>query len=243
MIIKEERIDHEDSPGMHMPQTSSTSVKKLPMIKRLIYGIIISSLVLILPVLGNTGILRAPHVWILLVFGVLASVFQPVYNPLTITVKPKDKGTGAQIIWSVYVTQLAAILESAYLRYPRSVEWDLVTTVALAIMILGLSLRTWAVSTLGNLFTMHISLQADHAIIRKGPYSIMRHPSYLGAFMLYMFTTVFLHAWIAAIAAMILLPIAFGRRIHHEEEVLNEEFGQEYKSYCSEVKKLIPGIW
>ena len=213
------------------------------MIKRLILGIVVSSLVVILPVLGNLDILRAPHLWILLVFGVLASMFQPGYNPLSITAKPGDKGTGAQIIWSVYVTQLASILESAYLRYPRSVEWDLVAIIALAAMILGLSLRTWAVFTLGSLFTMHIAVQKNHTIICKGPYRIVRHPSYLGAFMMYISTTVFLHAWIAAVAALIILPFSFLRRIHHEEQVLKEQFGEEYNSYCSRVRKIIPGIW
>lgn len=213
------------------------------MIKRFIQGIVISSLVIILPVLGNPAILRAPHIWILLAFGVLASVFQPAYNPFTITVKPGDRGTGAQIIWSVYMTQLAAILETAYLRYPRSVQWDLTAVIALVAMTLGLGLRTWAVSTLGSLFTMHISVRKDHCIIRSGPYRIVRHPGYLGAFILYISTTVFLHSWFSAVAATVILPFAFLRRIHYEEELLTEECGAEYESYRSEVRKILPWIW
>lgn len=213
------------------------------MVKRLIQGTLISSMVVILPVLGNAEMLRFPQVWVLVAIGVLASVLQPGYGALTIVSKPRDGGTGAQIVWSVYVTQLAAILEAAYLRYPRSIEWDLVATIALIAMVLGLSLRTWAVVTLGGLFTMHISIQRDHAIISEGPYRIVRHPSYLGAFVLYTSTTVFLHAWLSAAAAVVALSFAFLRRMHREEQVLKEELGASYESYCAEVRKILPGLW
>lgn len=213
------------------------------MIKRLVQGIVIAILVVILPVLGNREILGAPHIWILILAGILASVFQPGYNPFTITAKPKDKGTGAQIIWSVYITQLAAILEAAYVRYPRSVQWDLTAIVALVAMATGLGLRTWAVLTLGNLFTMHIDIQKDHSIVSKGPFRIVRHPSYLGAFIMYVSTIVFFHAWFSLIAAALVLPFAFLRRIHYEEELLVGEFGEEYEAYRLQVKKILPGIW
>jgi len=213
------------------------------MIKRLILGIVISALVVVLPVLGNAEILRAPHMWILILLGILASVFQPSYNPFTITTKPKDKGTGAQIIWSVYLTQLAAILEATYLRYPRSVQWDLAASIAVGGAMLGLALRTWAVLTLGNLFTMHIDIQEGHSVVRRGPFAIVRHPSYLGAFIMYVSTVVLLHAWFSLIAAVLILPFAFLRRIHYEEELLKGNLGSEYDAYCLKVKKILPGVW
>ncbi len=213
------------------------------MLKKLIQGVIVSTLVLILPVMGNTAILQAPHLWILMVFGILASVLQPDYNPLTIAAASQDRGTGSQIIWSVYATQLAAVLECAYLRYPQSIAWDKAATAALVIMAMGLALRTWSVATLGGVFTMHISIREDHAVIRSGPYRIIRHPSYLGAFMLYLSSTVFLHAWISAAATLSLLLLAFMRRIRREEEVLIEEFGEAYRSYRSDVRMVLPGVW
>ncbi len=213
------------------------------MIRRMILGTVIGLFVVILPTLGNTEILRAPHLWILIIFGILSSIFQPSYNPFTIMIKPRDKWTGAQIIWSVYLTQLAAIMEATYLRYPRSVQWDLFAYIAFCTAILGLVLRTWAVLTLGNLFTMHIAIQDCHSIVRKGPYRIVRHPSYLGAFIMYMSTVVFLHAWYSSIFAALILLFAFLRRIHYEENLLKGEFGEEYKEYCLKTKKILPGIW
>ena len=213
------------------------------MLKKLAQGIIISLFAVILPVLGNSAILRAGHLWIIFILALLASVFQPGYNPFTITMKPRDRWTGAQIIWSVYLTQLAAILEATYLRYPSSVQWDVVAAVGLVAAVLGLAFRTWSVLTLGNLFTMHLDIQEDHSIIQKGPYRLVRHPSYLGAFVMYMSTVVFLHAWFSLIAAVLVLPAAFTRRIHYEEELLKGEFGDEYELYSRQVKRIIPWIW
>jgi protein-S-isoprenylcysteine O-methyltransferase Ste14 len=213
------------------------------LIKRVLLGAIASLLIGIPPTLGNPEILRAPHIWILLALGVMASALQPGYNPFTITTKAGDKGTGAQIIWSVYATQLAAILEAAYLRYPGSVEWNIVAVSALVTAILGLTLRTWAVCTLGSLFTMHLAVEKEHRVIRNGPYAAIRHPSYVGAFVLYVASTVFMHAWFSAVATAVVLAFAFQRRIYYEEQLLRETFGKKYEAYCAEVKRVIPGIW
>lgn len=213
------------------------------MIRKLIMGTVISIMVVMAPVLGNTQIFHAPQIWILLSFGILASFLQPTYNPFTIATRPEDKGTAAQIIWSVYAVQLGAILEFAYLRYPAGIRWDVVAVMALTTMTLGLVLRTWAVVTLGQFFTMHIAVRDDHTIVRRGPYRLIRHPSYLGAFMLYAASTLFLHAWFSAAAAVVILPFAFLRRIHFEEKLLVDKLGEEYELYCSEVKKILPWIW
>lgn len=213
------------------------------MVKKLILGISITVLVVVLPVLGKIEILRAPNLWILILLGILASIFQPSYNPFNITAKPNDKGTGAQIIWSVYLTQLVAILEATYLRYPRSMQWDLTASIAIGAAVFGLALRTWAVLTLGSLFTMYIDVQEDHSIVTKGPYKIVSHPSYLGAFIMYMATIIFIHAWFSVIIAALVLPFAFLRRIHYEEELLKGRFGEEYEAYRRQVKRFLPGIW
>ena len=210
------------------------------MLGRLAQGIVAAASLVLLPVLGNHAFLRSPKPWILFAFGVLASVLQPAYNPVTIATEPGDRGTGAQIIWSVYVTQLAAVLESAYMRYPSSVSWGWGTVAALTAMVFGLSLRTWAVLSLGRWFTMQISVSEGQTVVRNGPYRLVRHPGYVGAFALCGSTAFFLHAWSTALAATAILALAFLRRIHHEEALLRQRVGAEYEVYCSEVGKILP---
>jgi protein-S-isoprenylcysteine O-methyltransferase Ste14 len=56
-------------------------------------------------------------------------------------------------------------------------------------------------------------------------------------------TTIFLHSWISAIAAIIILPFAWIKRMNYEEEMLIDNFGNEYRDYCKDVKRVIPGLW
>jgi protein-S-isoprenylcysteine O-methyltransferase len=213
------------------------------MLKRIIKAVIVSSTIAIIPVLGNRQMLSSPQVWIIFAVGILASVFQPGYNIVKDISESRDNGTELQIIWSVYITQLLAIIEAAYFRFPESVKWDLFASVSLIIILSGLAVRTWAIYTLGNYFTMHLSIQKGHKVILNGPYKYVRHPSYAGAFLIYAGIPILLHAWVAFIIAAIILPIAWIRRIHYEEKMLIEELGEEYNSYRKSVKKIIPGLW
>lgn len=213
------------------------------MIKKFIQGLIASSLIVMVPVIGNQAILAAPHLWILIVIGILASLFQPDYNPFKRSPNTEDKGTANQIIWSIYFIQLSVLIEAAYFRYPESISWSTLTTVALILMVSGLAIRTWAVFTLGRYFTWHISTQKNQTIIKTGPYAFVRHPGYFGAFLTYASTALFLKAWFAFILALIVLMVAFLRRIHHEEKELRLNLGSQYDSYCNRVKRFIPGIW
>lgn len=213
------------------------------MIKKLVQGLVISSLIVCVPVIWNTAMLRAPHLWIMVLIGVLASLFQPEYNPFKRSPNTEDRGTANQIIWSIYITQLAVLIEAAYFRYPESISWSMLTTVALVLMVSGLAIRTWAVFTLGRYFTWHISTQENQTIIKTGPYAFVRHPGYFGAFLTYASTALFLKTWFSFILSLIILLFAFLRRIHHEERELKLNLGSQYDSYCHKVKRFIPGIW
>jgi protein-S-isoprenylcysteine O-methyltransferase len=213
------------------------------MMGRILQGCVLGAVIILVPLAGRLEMLCEAHIWILVGLGVAATVSQPAYNPFAVGKGGIDRGTGAQIVWSVYLTQLLAILEAAYIRFPESVAWNLTAWVGLAVALLGLGLRTWAVRTLGASFTMHVAVGEAQAVICHGPYRIVRHPSYLGALMTYAATAVFFHAWISFGVALVVLPVAFGRRIRVEEAALREGLGDAYVAYSARVKRLIPYVW
>jgi protein-S-isoprenylcysteine O-methyltransferase Ste14 len=212
--------------------------------RRLLSGILMASIIVVLPALGNPSVFGASHLWIVMVIAILASVLQPDYHPVGIVFSSGDRGTGAQIIWSVSLVQLLAVLEATYLRFPQSMVWDAAADLALIGCLTGLSLRTWAVVTLGKLFTMHISISENHQVVCHGPYELVRHPSYLGGLILSLSAVILLHAWYAALLAIVILPLAFLRRIHFEEKRLLSALGEDYESYRMRTKqKLIPCVF
>lgn len=210
-------------------------------LKKAALGAAVSAGIAILPALGRPEILRRPHLWVLVALGIFASVLQPAYNPLGAAPSARDRGTARQIVWTVYLTQLGAVLEAIYLR-ADAFSVDAVAAAALVAMAAGLALRSWAVAVLGRFFTWHVAVQEGQRVIRHGPYRFARHPSYTGALLTYAAAPLYLHAYLAAAVAAVALPLAFARRIRHEEALLVETFGDEYRRYQREVGALVPGV-
>jgi hypothetical protein len=47
----------------------------------------------------------------------------------------------------------------------------------------GIALRQWPIRALGLWFTPQVTLQADQVLLTRGPYRVLRHPAYAGAWL------------------------------------------------------------
>jgi protein-S-isoprenylcysteine O-methyltransferase len=214
------------------------------MIRKLATALLAASVFyLLVPAIAHPGALRYPQLWILVAVAFTISIFQPAYKPVDGTAPPHDRGTAAQIVWSVYLTQFVGIIEAVVFRYPESFRWDTTTTVALVLMVFGLGLRVWAVLTLGRFFTWFITVYDDHQVIRTGPFRFVRHPAYCGALILFVATLLFLHAWVGAALSLVFQHFAYVRRILYEEAMMIDRLGESYRVYTREVNALVPLLW
>jgi protein-S-isoprenylcysteine O-methyltransferase len=213
------------------------------MIRKLATALLAAAVFYLFPAAGNMAALLHPQLWILLGVAVAISIFQPAYKPIDSAAPQHDRGTAAQIVWSVYLTQFMGIIEAIYFRYPESFRWNTVTTLALMAMVAGLGLRVWAVLTLGQYFTWFITVYEDHKVIRSGPFRFIRHPAYCGALILFVATLIFLHAWVGALLSFVFQFLAYKRRIRYEEAMMVDKLGESYKTYIREVKALVPLLW
>lgn len=184
--------------------------------------------------------LRLPQLWMMVAVGILVNTLQPAYRPFEGSRTPEDRGTAAQILWTVYLTQAAALLE-LILRRRIALPLDATTWAALFAMIVGLGLRTWAVLLLGPWFTWNIEMQPGQQLVNHGPYRLIRHPSYTGALTTFVASCVLLRSWIATALAFIALTVAFLRRIRHEETLLVRTLPG-YVAYMLRTGRLLPRI-
>ena len=129
---------------------------------------------------GPKDLWLQPHLYLLFVIGSLGITFQPGFTSFDLGTS-KDRGTATQIVWSIQISQIAALLESVTIRYPESFEWTPLNLTALLCMIIGLMIRTAAVTHLGKAFTWHIAPEKATTLITDGIYTFCRHPSYIGA--------------------------------------------------------------
>lgn len=78
-------------------------------------------------------------------------------------------------------------------------------------------------------------------VIRKGVFSIVRHPVYLGEILLYL-GLLFFSLSVASMIVWLFAIIFLYYISRYEEKILLEHFGEEYRSYMEEVPMWIPKI-
>lgn len=87
-----------------------------------------------------------------------------------------------------------------------------------------------------------IKVEKGQKVISTGPYSIIRHPMYLGVLFMYLATPIALGSYWAILPFLLTIPM-LAYRIRNEEKVLGREL-KGYMEYCKKVRfHLIPNVW
>jgi protein-S-isoprenylcysteine O-methyltransferase Ste14 len=115
--------------------------------------------------------------------------------------------------------------------------------VGVAVFWAGAALRWWAIATLGRFFQLTVVVQEGQSVVDRGPYKVLRHPSYTGALLIFLGIGFACDNALSVLACLVLPGVAFLRRIHVEEAVLTRELGEPYRAYARRTRRLIPGVW
>jgi protein-S-isoprenylcysteine O-methyltransferase Ste14 len=107
----------------------------------------------------------------------------------------------------------------------------------------GLFLRWWAIVTLGRFFTVDVTIEKDHELVERGPFRVVRHPSYTGVLLAFLGYGLTLHNWGAIVVLLVPIFIAFVRRMNVEEEALQRALGGRYADYTKRTKRLLPFVY
>lgn len=128
-------------------------------------------------------------------------------------------------------------------------------------VILGSILRQWCFYTMGQMFTFEVAIKQDHKLITGGPYSYVRHPSYLGSttivvgtFLMHFGTSEYLTGcnvlstplrWVVLVwvVNMVLGCLGGFKRMAVEDQGLRNKFGTTWDAYAKRVSyRLIPYV-
>lgn len=118
-----------------------------------------------------------------------------------------------------------------------------VFNVGLILMAGGQLLRWWAIATLGRLFTITVSIREDHRLIDKGPYRLVRHPSYTALLLVHAGAGLCFGNGLTFVVLTVPVAAALFYRMHVEEKVLVHELGPSYLEYMRRTTRLIPRIY
>jgi protein-S-isoprenylcysteine O-methyltransferase Ste14 len=163
-----------------------------------------------------------------------------------LSLKPGDFDRGSsKVIWisglfSLLLIIFAPILSDRGLGYLHS---EYVGWVGINLMFIGLSFRYWAAKELGEFYTRTLQIVEGQTICDRPPYNIIRHPGYLGIFLMEVGASLALHNWIVLLVVMVLGITSRSYRIHTEETMLQANFSEQYHIYSQKTWRLIPFLY
>jgi methyltransferase len=128
----------------------------------------------------------------------------------------KDDGYG--LLVATHSLFFAAAVVEAIVSPWAGVGWW--TLVGLALLIVGETLRGWAMFALGSRWTTRIVILPTAPLVAKGPYRWSRHPIYVGVTLMIVGFPLAFGLWGTLALAGTLNGVALLRRIRREDRAL-----------------------
>jgi protein-S-isoprenylcysteine O-methyltransferase Ste14 len=155
----------------------------------------------------------------------------------------QDRGTRLLVGLAAYlgITAGLAIAREPRLRDYANNWWTL--GLGLAIVLAGAALRDWAIVSLGRYFRRAVTIEPGQRIVRRGPYRVLRHPSYAGLLLIFAGFGLTFGSWVSAAVVLLIVFAGMLPRIHVEEHALARAFGPEYDDYARSTARILPHVW
>jgi protein-S-isoprenylcysteine O-methyltransferase Ste14 len=155
----------------------------------------------------------------------------------------QDRGTRLIVALALYVAIAAALAAARIprLRVYANNWWTL--GLGVAIVLAGAVLRDWAILSLGRYFRREVTIEPGQRIVRRGPYRVLRHPSYSGLFLILAGFGLAFGSWVSAAVALLIVLIGMLPRIRVEEHALAQAFGVDYTNYANSTSRVLPHVW
>jgi protein-S-isoprenylcysteine O-methyltransferase Ste14 len=96
---------------------------------------------------------------------------------------------------------------------------------------------------LGRMWSITLEMRKGHKLVTDGLYAHVRHPMYSSFSLFALAQLLLVQNWIAGPAGIIGFGILFLMRVPHEERVMIETFGDEYRDYMRRTARIIPWIY
>jgi protein-S-isoprenylcysteine O-methyltransferase Ste14 len=95
---------------------------------------------------------------------------------------------------------------------------------------------------LGLNWSPTLEIREEHELITRGIYGLIRHPMYASQWLWVIAQPFLLQNWIAGfINLLVFIPFYF-LRVRAEEQLMLEQFGDQYRSYMQKVGAVLPKI-
>ena len=168
---------------------------------------------------------------------------------LTVTKRSKQKNVKKKndrgsliILWVIIILSITAGFNLAYYKTWSSLNY-FIYAMGIMVYFSGMIIRWTSIIQLKKAFTVDVAISRNQELKTDGLYRLVRHPSYLGTIMIVSGLSLCMNSLFSFLVVTIPVFLANIYRIHVEEAILVDEFGEKYKEYRKTTRKIIPYIY
>jgi len=144
------------------------------------------------------------------------------------------------------VTYMGALLIYAFnpwfLQWGRFPLQDWVRWIGVVLAVGSILLLAWVQWALGKNFSTTLHVREGHTLATRGPYRLVRHPMYTVLTLYGIGLTLMTGNWVIGAPVAVSLPLLVATRLGKEEELMIEQFGDEYREYMKRTGRFLPRI-
>jgi protein-S-isoprenylcysteine O-methyltransferase Ste14 len=152
---------------------------------------------------------------------------------------PESRGSASIHQLLVGLSQLLIFLPLPRFTQRLLPNSPLIFGIGLAVELGGVALAVASRRALGRNWSREVRVAVGHELVRSGPYARVRHPIYTGAICISLGLAI-QSGLSSAFLGIVLLILAYVRKIALEERLLGEAFGSSFDQYRANSWALIP---
>lgn len=180
--------------------------------------------------------------WLVFLIWLAPQVVEILWNrrrSATSTAGQQDRGSLAVLIALLMVGIFLAFSWSGLPATTITWSGSVVFAIGVALMLLGVTLNWWVVSTLGGFFTPIVAVHPGQRVVERGPYRFVRHPAYSGTLLTLLGLGLAMTNWASLVAIVFCSLVGLLYRVRVEER----ELGQPYVEYMQRTRRFVPFVF
>lgn len=160
------------------------------------------------------------------------------------TTRTHDRGSLFVLLTSLWggvvlAGALAWLLPGATLTWHRSTLFF----VGVTLMFAGVTVRRYAMWSLGRSFTRAVAVRPAQAVVQTGLYRYIRHPAYSGTLLTALGVGLALTNGASVGVALLSSVAGHLYRVRVEEQLLSARLGEPYRVYMRRTRRFIPFVF